>query len=82
MRPAANTPSVSRAFAHLNDQQLQSLFRVTGRQMLSTRSKAIVTELLGRGYFLDTYYQDFVTYDQWTLRYGEAPTATSLAHER
>ena len=60
---------------HLTDKQLINLFTVTAKQDVSPRARAILAELMTRGYYFDFAQGDFLTFEQWNARYGEAPLA-------
>jgi hypothetical protein len=64
----------------LSDRQLMNLFTVTAASTLSQRAKAVLTELLDRGYFFDLSQLEFLTAPQWQLRYQEAPPENYYAY--
>jgi hypothetical protein len=64
----------------LSDRQLMNLFTVTASATLSQRAKAVLIELLHRGYFYDLSLLEFLTETQWKLLYREAPPEDYFAY--
>jgi hypothetical protein len=60
----------------VSDNQLINLFRVSRKHELTTQGRAILSELMYRGYFFDVRQGDFLTRHDWKQRYrGEEPPA-------
>jgi len=57
---------------YLDDRQLMNLFVATTTGNLSPRAKAILSELLERGYFFDVSRHEFLTEKQWKALYQQA----------
>ena len=63
----------SENLAKMNDQQLMNLFAVTEQHALSSRAKAILSELEQRGYIYDLLKGGFATCEEWNQRHGDMP---------
>lgn len=57
------------AFDNIQDKELMKLFKISSFRKITMRAKQVIAELERRGYFYDAAFRDFLTCDQWNIRY-------------